>query len=103
MDFSRKTIFFECIYEFSRETHIPEIIDDGEKNIEYRKCLECVDHIAILWLFDTMQQISFSFMYSFFVGKPVALQGTSLAFLIDGTGLGYEIFISPSLLANIRI
>lgn len=42
-------------------------------------------------------------MYSFFLGKPVALQWIALTLLIDGTGLGYEIFISPILLANIRI
>ncbi|MBP6981776.1 Holliday junction branch migration protein RuvA [Candidatus Gracilibacteria bacterium] len=42
-------------------------------------------------------------MYSFFLGKPVALQGIALTLLIDGTGIGYEIFISPILIANIRI
>lgn len=83
MDFPRKSIFSETIDNFSGKTHIAEIIDDGEKNIKNGKCSECVDHIAILLLFDTMQQISFSFMYSFFVGKPVALQGISLTFLID--------------------
>lgn len=66
--------------------------------------LICLPMVILLY-YDFLVQCNkyFSLMYSFFLGKPVALQGISLTLLIDGTGIGYEIFISPTLLANIRI
>ena len=42
-------------------------------------------------------------MFSFISGKILSIDGIQITTLVDGTGLGLEIFASPLLLANIRI
>ncbi len=42
-------------------------------------------------------------MFSFISGKILSIDAIQITTLVDGTGLGLEIFASPLLLANIRI
>ncbi len=42
-------------------------------------------------------------MFSYIFWKVVSIDGIQITSLVDGTGLGLEIFVSPLLLANIRI
>ncbi len=42
-------------------------------------------------------------MFSYIHGKILSIEGIQITCLVDGTGLGLEIFVSPILIANIRI
>ena len=45
----------------------------------------------------------YPFMFSYIYWKILSIEGIQISCLVDGTGLGFEIFISPILIANIRI
>ena len=42
-------------------------------------------------------------MYAFIHGKILSIDAIQIICLVEGTGLGLEIFVSPLLIANIRI
>lgn len=42
-------------------------------------------------------------MFSYIYWKILSIEGIQMTCLVDGTGLGLEVFVSPILIANIRI
>ncbi len=42
-------------------------------------------------------------MFAFISGKILSIDGIQITCLVDGTGLGLELYVSPLLLASIRI
>jgi Holliday junction DNA helicase RuvA len=61
-----------------------------------------ISQVVILGAFIKMQAYSFFSMFSYISGTILSMDGIQVTCLVEGTGLGLEIFISPLILANIR-